>query len=58
MPPLYILIIEGRRKSITNFIMKGGGNRVLRGAVAYRMVSFNPDKGKIEQPLIRQEAAY
>jgi hypothetical protein len=37
--------------------MKGGGNRVLRRAVANRLVSINPDK-KIEQPLIRQEAAY
>jgi hypothetical protein len=38
--------------------MKGGENRVLRRAVANRLVSFYPDKRKIEQPLIRQEAAY
>ena len=38
--------------------MKGGGHRVLRRAVANRMVSFYPNKRKIEQPLIRQEAAY
>ena len=35
--------------------MKGGGNRVLRRAVAHRLVSHYPDKRKIEQPLIHQE---
>ena len=38
--------------------MKGGGSRVLRRAVANRMVSFYPDKRKIKQPLIPKETAY
>ena len=58
MPPLYILIIEGRRKSITNFIMKGGVNRILQRAVANHLVSFYPNKRKIELLLKCQEAAY
>ena len=32
--------------------MKGGGNRVSRRAVANRMVSFYPDKRKIERLII------
>ena len=38
--------------------MKGGGSRVLRRAVANRLVSFCPDKRKIEQPLMPKEIAY
>ena len=38
--------------------MKGGGNRVLRRAVAHRLVSHYPDKRNIEQFLACQEAAY
>ena len=35
--------------------MKGGVNRVFRRTVANRLVSFYPDKRKIEQPLIPKE---
>jgi hypothetical protein len=38
--------------------MKGGGGHVLRRAVANRLVSFYPNKRKIEQPLIPKETAY
>ena len=38
--------------------MKGGGSRVLRRAVAHRLVSFFFFLRKIEQPLIPKEIAY
>ena len=55
---IYINYCRTTNIHYTNFIMKGGGSRVLRRAVANRMVSFYPNKRKIEQPLIPKETAY
>ena len=39
--PLYIYkLLKADKNPLINFLMKGGGNRVLRSAVANRPVSF------------------